>query len=295
MSYEIKDVNKTIILNVLIGADESLVGLKVNNSTVVSVEYNELHKIVSNVYGAAEYNKFNNALISHHALTSDNSNLIVLETICDGPSDYFEPELILKAFKLYHGADIFSCYNINYCYKDGKLCFGGLGNMLKYTHAIGFIKPEYRLSEPEKTDFEQWYLTAFSKLVDTNCSDSFKAMLRMYDTSYLIGICESEYIMLFTVLEMLFGTEVTKITSHIAKGTSKLIGTTAKEKSYIRDQIYKLYDVRSRYVHDGKNISCEKLFQLREIVRKVLIGIFNNNYHTKDKSLEGLRDSLLSS
>ena len=118
-------------------------------------------------------------------------------------------------------------------------------------------------------------------------------MIHRYDISYMIGICEAEYVMLFTILETLFGTDLTKITSHIAKGTSVLIGGSSKEKRAIRNQIYQLYDVRSRYVHDGKDVPQESLFELREIVRRVLVEICNRGYHVKDKSLEELRDMLL--
>ena len=59
------------------------------------------------------------------------------------------------------------------------------------------------------------------------------------------------------------------------------------------NQIYQLYDVRSRYVHDGKDVPQEALFELREIVRRVLVEICNRGYHVKDKSLEELRDMLL--
>ena len=99
--------------------------------------------------------------------------------------------------------------------------------------------------------------------------------------------------MLFTILEMLFGKDRAKIQSNIAKGTSKLIEKTAKKKSELRNKMIQLYDTRSRFVHQGKNVPQEELFELREIVRKVLVEVCNRGYHSKDKSLEELRDELL--
>lgn len=285
--------NKTTILNVLVGADDSLVGLKIKNSVIISMMFHEFYEIVMNVYGSKEFNRLTEDLLSHHIPPVNDSRLTVLETVTEDSYDIFAPDLILKALKLYHGADVYSCYTINYVFDGAKLRFGGIGNTLKYVHAVGFVKPQYSLTQEEKDSFSQWYESTFSKLIDTNQSDTFRAMIRMYDTSYLIGICELEYIMLFTILEMMFEINGEEITSNIAKGTSKLLGKNAKEKGKIRNQMFTLYDTRSRYIHDGNDVPHSDLFALREIVRKVLVEICNREYHTKDKSLEELRDSLL--
>lgn len=292
MAYTLHNDGKKVILSVLVGADPVLIGLKVNHSTIISMKYQELFEIVLSTYGLAEKEHFIKSLSYHHILTV--SDIVVLETICDNPVDYFASELIPKALKLYHGADIYSCYSVNYLVENNKVRFGGLGDICKgFYHARGLITPHYKLTEQELAEFPKWYESTFLKINSDNCNEKYKAMLRMYDTSYLIGICESEFIMLFTVLEMLFGKKYSdKITNQIVKGTSKLIGTSAKERRSIRNQMHMLYETRSRYVHEGNDVPHEKLFELREIVRKVLIEIFIRNYHTKDKSLKKLRDSL---
>lgn len=282
-------------MSVLVGADPSLVGLKVNNSTIISMKYKELFAIAISIYGTSEERNFLYALSDHHLLPDYDSDIFVLETICTDPLDDFASELIPKALKLYHGADIYTCYSINYRIEDGKLRFGGLGNICKgFYHSRGLIVPHYELTEEQKNEFPTWYESTFLKINFGDRSDKYKAMIRMYDTSYLIGICESEYIMLFTVLEMLFGTDSNdKISKNIRKGTSKLLGTSAKERKTLNNKVHYLYEVRSRYVHNGMNVNHKDLFELREIVRRVLIEIFNRNYHTEESSLEELRDSLL--
>ena len=301
MPYRLTESGDRVILSVLIGADQSLIGLRVNHSKIISLKFGELDNIIQKVYGVVEKNRFLQSVMDHYrpptvpgeTVDLSDCDLIVLETVCESPSDYFATDMILRALKLYHGADIYSCYSVNYRVDNGKIRYGGLGNTVQYRHAIGMVKPHYVLSEQQKNDFPEWYASVFLKIIQPSCNDSYCAMVRRYDISYMIGICEAEYVMLFTTLETLFGTDLTKITSYIAKGTSVLIGHSAKEKSTLRNRIYQLYDIRSRYVHDGKAISEEALFELREIVRRVLVEICHRGYHTKDKSLDELRDVLL--
>lgn len=301
MSYRIRESGETVILSVLIGADQSLIGLKVKNSKIISIKFGELDNIVHETYGIAEKNRFLNSVLDHYrtprvpgrVLNLSDCDLVVLETVCESPSDYFATDMVLRALKLYNGADIYSCYSINYRFENGRICYGGLGETVKYRHAIGFIEPHYALTEEKKTTFPEWYSTVFIKTFQTDCNESYRAMVNRYDISYMIGICEAEYVMLFTILETLFGNDLTKITSNIAKGTSKLLGVSSKDKGNIRNQMYRLYDVRSRYVHDGNNVPQESLFELREIVRRVLVEICNRGYHTKDKDWNELRDILL--
>lgn len=301
MPYRLRESGDQVVLSVLIGADVSLIGLRANRSKIISMKFGELDSIIQEAYGAAEKNRFINSVMDHYRLPAtpgevlnlNDCDLIVLETICESPSDYFATDMILRALKLYHGADIYSCYSINYGYEDGMIRYGGLGETVKYRHAIGFMKPHYALTEEKKANFPEWYSSVFTKTFQPYCNENYRAMVHRYDISYLIGICEAEYVMLFTILETLFGTDLTKITSHIAKGTSALIGGSSKEKRSLRNQMYQLYDVRSRYVHDGKEVPQESLVELREIVRRVLVEICNRGYHTKDKNLNELRDMLL--
>ena len=124
MSYRIRESGEPVILSILIGANSSLIGLKVNRSKIISMKFGELDQIIQEAYGLAEKNHFINSVTDHYRVTTvtgetvslGNCDLIVLETVCELPSDYFATQTILKALKLYHGADIFSCYSMNYLY-----------------------------------------------------------------------------------------------------------------------------------------------------------------------------------
>ena len=299
--YTLKDTGNCVILSVLIGADQSLVGLKVNNSTVISMKYGDLRKIALSVYGLAENNNFHRSVLDHlqqsithrETINVDDCDLVVMETIYMESRDIFDLDSILKALKLYHAADIYACYTINYRFAESNICFGGLGNIKKYAHAIGLIKPFYSLTEAEKAAFPEWYASVFPKLIHQNRNDNFSSMIRMYDTSYLIGICESEYIMLFSILEMLIGTGNSEITYQISRGTALLLSNSAEEMHTIYKRMKKLYAARSQYVHSGKSISHDCLFELREYVRKVLIKVADLGYHTQDKKFDELRDNIL--
>lgn len=301
MSYRLIESGNRVILSVLIGADQSLIGLRVNHSKIISMKFGEIDSIIQEAYGVAEKNRFINSVLDHYrpptvpgkVLNLSDCDLIVLETVCESPSDYFATDMILKALKLYHGADIYSCYSINYRFEDGHICYGGLGDTIQYRHAIGYVEPHYTLTDEQKNGFAEWYGTAFMKLVAGNCNDSYKAMIRMYDTSYLIGICESEYITLFSILEMLLGTGNSEITYQISRGTALILSNSADEMHEIYKRMKKLYNARSKYVHSGKAVDHEQLFELRELVRKVLLKIAELGYHTKDKTFEELKEKIL--
>ena len=54
--YKIKTNGERVILSVLVGADQSLIGLKIKNSTVISMKLGELRAIVCSIYGEVENN-----------------------------------------------------------------------------------------------------------------------------------------------------------------------------------------------------------------------------------------------
>lgn len=144
---------------------------------------------------------------------------------------------------------------------------------------IGTIPCLYCLTAEKVEKFPIWFDDIYPKLYAQNRSDNFKAMMRAYDRSYLIGITESEYIMLFSILEMIFGSGNSEITYQISRGTALLLSNNADDMLIIYKQMKKLYTARSKYVHSGIKISLENLYNLREIVRKVLIRLVQLGYH----------------
>ena len=51
MAYILKGDGIRVTLSVLVGASPTLVGLKLNNSAIISMQYQELYDIVLKVYG----------------------------------------------------------------------------------------------------------------------------------------------------------------------------------------------------------------------------------------------------
>lgn len=99
--------------------------------------------------------------------------------------------------------------------------------------------------------------------------------------------------MLFSILEMLLGSGHSEITYQISRGTALLLSTSVEEMLQIYKRMKKLYEARSKYVHSGKPIDHNHLFELREIVRKVLLKIAELGYHTKEKKFDELREKIL--
>ena len=55
----------------------------------------------------------------------------------------------------------------------------------------------------------------------------------------------------------------------------------------------KLYRERSKYVHEGKSIKIEALYELRDIVRKILLKLIDMEYHKDGKSFRDLQKQIL--
>lgn len=293
MSYIVNQNGDRVILHVLVGADKSLIGLKVHHCTIISMPVKEFHNLVIKTRGIQESNHFFVSLFAHHIGVNEDDELIVLEAVEKNDECKFFEDQLIKMLKLYNSGDIYSCYFISYRFKEGKIVNGGRGTVLMYTHAIGFLPSKYSLTEDQSNYFPEWFDQYFPKLFTSDRNDVYKAMIRTYDSSYLLGIGESEYIMLFSILEMLFGTGNTEITYQISRGTALLLSNSADEMETVYKQMKKLYTARSKYVHSGAKIPIESLYQLREIVRRVLVTLVDLDYHTKAKSFDELRTKIL--
>ena len=293
MAYQLKTDGSRVMLYVLAGADKSLAGLSIRNSTIITMTFNELYSIITQTLGIQERNHFIISLFEHYIHQRDDEEIVVLESIEQGDKrEWFELDFI-EMLKLYHSGDIYCCYYTSYKYKAGRIISGGKIINVTYAHAIGTIPCPYSLTDSEKTGFPQWFAYFYPQTRTKICNDSFKSMLKMYDRSYLIGITESEYIMLFSILEMIFGSGHSEITYQISRGTALLLSQSSDEMNTIYKQMKKLYTVRSKYVHNGTKVPLERLYELREMVRKVLIRLVVIGYHAKDKSFDELRDEIL--
>lgn len=292
MEYELKGNCDHVMLHVLSGADKSIVGIKIRNCSIIEMKWKELHNLVLLTQGIQEQNNFLTALLCNNIRNKADTDVIILEALIDKERTFYEGDII-QMLKLYHSGDLYSCYHLSYRIRDGEVLSGGHVEMVQYAHAIGCIPGEYHISDSERADFPGWFEKHHHLLHARDCNDAYRAMMRAYDKSYFIGVVELEYIMLFSILEMIFGSGNSEITYQISRGTSLLLSVTSDEMNEVYKQMKKLYNVRSKYVHNGEKIPMASLIQLREIVRRVLIKIVDLGYHVEGESFDDLRNKIL--
>lgn len=293
MVYQYKDNCKRVVLHILVGADNSLVGLKVHNCSIISMKFSDLTTLVTQTHGREAIHHLTVSL-SERQLIRNDADLVALEIIDKtGKESEFYEDYLLEIMKLYKAEDIYSCYRTTYAYQDGRISTEGFIYKVEYKHAVDFCPPRYHLGQWEKDYFPIWFDTQIQQLFVQRQNEKYANMLNVYDKSYLIGIAELEYIMLFSVLEMIFGSGNSEITYQISRGTALLLSNTADEMAQFHKEMKKLYNIRSKYVHSGVKISWDSLYKLREIVRKVLIKLVELGYHTSEKTFDELQNSIL--
>lgn len=292
MAYQFKTKSKRVTLHVLVGADQSLVGLKFLHYSVISMKFEEFYNLIIGIYGTGESNRLIYALADRQ-LISNNSDLVILEITEEENVSGLDEFYFLKMLKLYKAEDIYSCYHATYCIKEGKIISGGNIHNVKYEHAIDFLPARYKLEDWEKKYLPKWFDQYFVSLYTVERNPQFWNMLRAYDTSYLIGIPEMEYIMLFSVLEMIFGSGHTEITYQISRGTALLLSSNSDNMEKLYKKMKTLYGERSQYVHSGKKIKIECLYELRDIVRRVLVILIDLDYHKKEASFTDLQRNIM--
>lgn len=283
MEYQIKTTGKRVILNVLANADKSMVGLRVADSNIISMRYSEFRALVVAVLGVQEINNFDLTLFKYHTLPvqqkdgETDETIIVMETVEGSHTAIFEPEHILNALKLYQASDIFSCYLFSYRVMEGHIQGGGIGKVLLHEHAIHWPNKPYQMTDESQTAFCTWF-ESHKTIHGANQNEKFKQMLRLYLDSYLLGDANQSFVMLTIVLEMLFGSMV-ELTYRISRGTGFFLSNNRDEMRRIVRSVKQLYNLRSKYVHEGKTIAWESLFELREIVRKTIILMYEKGMH----------------
>ena len=183
---------------------------------------------------------------------------------------------------------------MNYTVDENHLKAGGIGETTGYQHSLGFNKCKFGMTEEEKNAFPEWFEQYKPFSLATEANEQFQKALRTYKFSYYIGFPELEFVMLFTILEMLFSGH-SDITYQISRGTALLLSNTADEMKINTQRVKNLYNKRSRYVHDGSSIDHEDLFELREIVRNTILKLIELGYHKKDQSFKNLKNKILCS
>lgn len=302
--YKHIDDGRKVALYVLVNADKSLVGLKFANCEMKEISVGDMSDLIRRTYGSGEVAVFYKAITSRllpietePTLIStpqniDDMTIIVLEEIV---ATSFTAIYFFESVKLFKSIDLYFCYFMNYKVDENHLKWGGIGETTGYPHSLGFNKCKFSMTEKEKNAFPEWFEQYKPFSFATEANEQFKKALRTYKFSYYIGFPELEFVMLFTVFEMIFANSNGEIAYQIARGVSLLLSNTPDEMDANFHRVKKLYTARSRYVHAGISIQKEDLFELREFVRKIILKLIDMGYHQNGLTFEKLRSKILCS
>lgn len=279
MEYEIKTTGKRIRLDVLANADQSMVGLQVGNSRVISMHYSDFLNLVIAVLGEREINNFKITTFKYHTFPVQQSNgetndsIIVLET----SEDVVEAEEVLDMLKLFQSSDIFSCYLFSYRVSEGKLCSGGIGKVLIRENAINYPYRPYQMTNESQAEFQSW-LGTHREILSGGTNEKYSRMKRLYLDSYLLGDADQSFAMLSIVLEMLVDS-MSELQYRISRSVAVFLSQNRGEMKEIFQTVKRLYGIRSKYVHKGKRVSWDGLFELRELIRRIIVLMYEKGMH----------------
>lgn len=288
MEYKINATGERVRLDVLANADKSIIGLQVGNCKIISMQYSELFFLVRKVMGEQEVNNFVNALFKHRCYPSEEeSSVIVMETV----GDLHEPEIILQSLKLYKAVDVFSCYFLSYRFMNNELHCGGIGKVYLPEHGIYWPNKRYEVTDKELLEFPIW-IEEHGGICFGDYNEKFSKMKRLYLDSYLPDDTNQSFLTLFVVLEMMFGA-MGELNFRISRGVGVFLSSGRDEMKEIVKSVKKLYNTRSKYVHVGNNVSYEELFELREIVRRVIVLMFEREMHKPEFNFKVFTDEII--
>lgn len=101
----------------------------------------------------------------------------------------------------------------------------------------------------------------------------YKRALNFYNDSFYVADTGVRFTLLFSSLESLFNLTGNKVKKNIANYASKILFLKESEEVIYKKRLEDYYKIRSYYIHGNnpKTINEEIEFNLREIVRKVLL------------------------
>lgn len=292
MNYEIITSGERVRLDVLANADKSVVGLKVGNCRIITIDFTEFYSLVISVLGQKEINNLYTTLFKYHCLppkeegTETDNSIVVMETV----GDTFCCESFVDSLKLYQSADIFSCYFFSYRFTSGSVCGGGIGKIYLREHQINWPFKPYKLTNQTYNNFQEWFET-HQDICGSNQNDKFKKIKTLYLDSYLTDDADQSFVMISVGLEMLFGADV-ELTYRISRGVALFLSHDRDEMQKIFKNVKRLYKVRSKYVHEGKSVGWEELFELREILRKVIVLMYESGMHSEKFDFSAFSEEL---
>lgn len=292
MEYTLTTTGERVRLDVLANADKSMVGLQIGKSKIISMLYVDFLTLVVSVLGEREINNFEFTLFKYHVFPvqkkdgENDESIIVMETL----GDCISTDSVLDILKFYQSSDIFSCYLFSYRIIDGKLRGGGLGKVLLREHAIHWPLKPYKMTSGDQNEFYTWF-ESHREICAFNQNEKFRKMKSLYLDSYLIDNADLSFAMLSVVLEMMVNS-TSELQYRISRSVGIFLSSNKNEMREIFKCVKRLYGIRSKYVHEGKSVPWEDLFELREIVRKILVLMYEQEMHKTGFDFKTFSDEL---
>lgn len=294
MPYNFNITGEKVILDVIANADESILNIQIDGCRIIKMPFPEYFNICRIIgYKPSDQDLYtlfvrNNAFVD----LSENEkvpSVVVLES-CNDP---FSAYPLFDALKLFKSFDIYSCHSVNYTYTNDTVKFGGYGKVLNIIPEHTFVFSErYSLSTEEAAMFPSWFSSHHTMMSRQKANAIFANAITFYIRSFSIPDPSASFLMLMIVLEMIFCSENVELSYRIKRGCSYFLSSNREEMENLLQRISALYTARSKYVHRGEPVKLELLYELREITRKVLVTMFDQNMHAKDFNFKKFREDL---
>ena len=294
MPYDFNLTGEKVVLDVIANADESILRLQLDGCRFIKMPFSEYFRVCQVIGYRPSAQDLSTLFFRHNALVdlSDNSadySVVVLES----HNDPFIAYHLLDALKLYKSLDIYSCHSVNYTYTNDTVKFGGYGKVFNIIPEHTFVFSErYSLNLEEAAMFPAWYSLHHTLLSRQKTNAIFANAISLYIRSFSIPDPSASFLMLMIVLEMIFCSENIELSYRIKRGCSYFLSNNREEMENLLQRIAALYNARSKYVHRGEPVKLEQLYELREITRKVLVTMFDQNMHAKDFNFKKFREDL---
>ena len=287
MEYQLQHQHKTNLW-LIKGANQSLENYSVNGGMFLYIPFEELEYIISES-SSPSAGKFWLQMIFSEGILGQNNRFLVYETYENNEKAFLPPQNLFRLMRLFKSGGISSDIVLSYKFSDGSFTKIGHPYNVKYRQIVPY--EEYALNEDDKKAFLNW-IEIYKGIFDKPKNNAnFNRMLELYEMSYYSPYMEHAFLTLFAILELLVGAQ-SEITFQVSRGIALLLSNNENELETSFDEIKKLYNVRSKFVHNGSKVSYEDVRKLRFFVQKTIIKLFDMGANSSDYKFENLRKKM---
>lgn len=287
MEYQLQHQQETYLW-LIKGANQSLENYSVNGGIFLYIPYEELEYIISESSNPSA-GKFWLQIIFSQGIWGHNDRFLVYETYENNEKSFLQPYNLFRLMRLFKSGGISSDIVLSYKFSDGSFTKIGHPYNVKYRQIVPY--EEYTLNEDDKKTFLNW-IDIYKGIFDKPKNNAnFNRMLELYEMSYYSPYMEHAFLTLFAILELLVGAQ-SEITFQVSRGIALLLSNNENELETSFDEIKKLYNVRSKFVHNGSKVSYEDVRKLRFFVQKTIIKLFDMGANSSDYKFENLRKKM---